>query len=495
MADKQQADKQQSPVRGGRRKTFGLRDTGGLQQRFASADKNKGKQEMEGEVVVGCRLYALRDLSHDTHTFKASFRCFYDWIDPHLASLLQERGSAIDEAEWSKRIPEMSFTNASTLEPEPWTHAPRVIDAATGRIYTHRRYEGTFNERFEMQEFPFDTQTLRIRMQLSKSMFRAHCVRLLPLEVRSMPHIPGWSLVMPRSAGMTEEQEAAARKAKATVSVSLHVRREAGFFVRCIISMQALLTSLSFVSFTLFIDGLWDRVEFQLALIFGLVALRFSAGNAIPVVPYLTTLDAYQNACIIMLVLLALVQGCIFGAFRRFLEASVTEGITLEHERMFNTLDLCLASGGFVLWVLFNLFFFGRTRRRMDDIQLMPTNGGAEGAGEINWTGVYTEKDHNPPWAKANAPDGPPRFFRGGSMEGSAEYVVDPGLLLTAAGEHDTSSQAAALQNLAPSASKPPVRMDPGRNNTPALESLGLVVPVPPAKVGPAKVAPAPGAE
>jgi hypothetical protein len=304
-----------------------------------------------------------------------------------------------------------------------------------------------------------------------------------------MPHIPGWAFVFPKGVRETEEEQAAAKRAKASVVVSLHARREAGFFVRCIISMQALLTSLSFVSFTLFIDGLWDRVEFQLALIFGLVALRFSAGNAIPVVPYLTTLDTYQNACIIMLVLLALVQGCIFGALRRHLEESVAVGITMEHEQMFNRIDFSLASGGFVLWLLFNFFFFWRTRRRMgNQVELAPQSG-ADGLEEINWTGPYSEQDHKPPWSKANAPDGPPRFLRGGSsMAGNQEAVADE---VTAA---DASQEASRAEGeLAPRAK--PVRLNPGRstNGPVSLERLAPVhAPASAQKAGLAQVAPAP---
>ena len=85
----------------------------GLQQRFGSTEgkqKRQERTEVQGEVVVGFRLYAVRDVSHRAHTFHASFRCFFDWVDPELAARLRQLHGHGNEAEWSKAIPEFSST-------------------------------------------------------------------------------------------------------------------------------------------------------------------------------------------------------------------------------------------------------------------------------------------------------------------------------------------------------------------------------------------------
>ena len=105
---------------------------------------------------------------------------------------------------------------------------------------------------------------------------------------------------------MSAAERAAARKPKASLMIKLRVRREAGFYVHCILRYQLLLTSLSVVSFMLAVDAVFDRVEVQLALIFALLGLRFSVTSAIPIVPYTTLLDTYQNCCIVLLGLQAL---------------------------------------------------------------------------------------------------------------------------------------------------------------------------------------------
>lgn len=452
----------------------------GISSRFASADKNKKKVVMEGEVVVGLRLYALRDVSHQTHTFHAAFRCFYDWIDPELTALLLASGTdggALDEAEWSKKVPEMTFTNAASVQAEPWPHPPRVLDAATGRVYVHRRYEGAFNERLMMHDFPFDDQSLVIRMQLSKSRFRAHCVRMLPLELRAVPSIPGWSLVMPRNERSADELVAAYRS-KAIVAVTFTVRREAGFYVRCIMSLQALLTTLSFVSFMLMLDGVWDRVEFELALIFALMALRFAAADAIPVVPYITTLDAYNNYCIIMLCILGVVQGAIYGAFRRAIEPSVSEGLSREQETLFNTLDVYLAGGGLALWALFNCAFFYRVSRRMGKDPLLISSSKRHDD-TVDWTAPWTEKDYEPPWrmseeelhSEPSSPAKPmPIRYCGRSTDNVLATSPEPGA------EPRPAASAAAISNgPAPAGATAPVRLggQPVRTLPPLAESGG----------------------
>ena len=165
---------------------------GGLQKRFAKAAKHE-TVEMVGEVCVGFRVYLIRDINHHTHSFRAAFRVFYDWIDTELAAKLKASPIDLPEDEWEQWIPEVSFTNAEALAPERWQHPPRVCDAATGRVYIHRRYEGTFSERLELQNFPYDQQSLTINLQLSNSRFRAHCLRALPVEFRGLPNIPGLS--------------------------------------------------------------------------------------------------------------------------------------------------------------------------------------------------------------------------------------------------------------------------------------------------------------
>ena len=388
------------------RVTLESRENEGLQHRFAAGKAAAKKLEMEGEVVVGFRLYALRDVSHKNHTFHASFRCFYDWIDVELAQRLV-RSDGGDEASaadwWSAAIPELSFTNASTFQAEPWPHPPRVIDAVTGRVYAHRRYEGVFNERLEMQEFPFDTQRLSITMQLSKSEFRAHSIRLLPIELRGVPSVPGWSLLAPVTV-MTPEEEKARNKSKAEIGVHFRVRREAGFYVRCILSLQMLLTSLSFISFMLSVDGVWDRVEIELALIFALMALRFASAETVPIVPYLTTLDAYQNSCIITLAALALVQAVVFGAARRGMEYGHpwgSPGLTYEQESLFTSLDVYIGSVSFGFWALFNVVFFWGVSRRIEHAQVLISSSTSRGS--CSWTAPWSDEDHNVPWVKTRS--------------------------------------------------------------------------------------------
>ena len=253
----------------------------GLQQRYSGKGKTHKDETVAGEVVLGFRLYGIRDVSHSNHQFQASFRCFFEWTDPSLAARLE---SGMREEEWAPLIPEVSFTNSASLTPELWTHAPRVLDPATGRLMAHRRYEGLFHEELELRDFPFDVQQLTVHVQLASSRFRRHTLRLLPLEFRGVPPIPGWSLVVP-SLGMSDDEVAASRKAKATLAIKLRVRREAGFYVRSILAFQLLLTSLTVISFMLSVDAVWDRVEVQLALIFALLGLRFSVTSAIPIVP------------------------------------------------------------------------------------------------------------------------------------------------------------------------------------------------------------------
>ena len=84
------------------------------------------------------------------------------------------------------------------------------MDRSTGRMYIHRKYDGSFIERQNSSDLPFDTQEMKISIQISNKKFRGtHALRLLPLEFSGVPPISGYQLLRPER---TEHPHAADEK-------------------------------------------------------------------------------------------------------------------------------------------------------------------------------------------------------------------------------------------------------------------------------------------
>jgi len=198
----------------------------------------------------------------------------------------------VDVAQFEDLLPEATFSNALEVKAEPWPRPPKVLDAARRVVYIHRNYHGTFREHFELDNFPFDVQTLHVDMRLHRSRFRTCALNLLPLEFRNVPLLSEWDL-LPPSASLEH-----ARRSNASVSVELSLRRQPGFYIQKIFSMLSLLTSLGFTSFLLPTGEMFNRVSLCISVLFTLIAFMFTNTSTIPRVNYATVVDIHQLACV-----------------------------------------------------------------------------------------------------------------------------------------------------------------------------------------------------
>ena len=214
-----------------------------------SPKKKNGEKKLtaseRGEVCLGVRLYSLQ-VDHTNSTFDASFRIFYDWCDLKLAAKIKEQSDG--DFSWDS-VPEVQFENAIKYEEwqnEEWQKKPRVIDEQTGRLYAHRKYEGTFSEYQNTKQFPFDVQEMKVSVQLSNSAFRGiYVLRLLPLEFSGVPPIVGYYLMPPRC-----REHPLAKEEKPKLSITFEVARQSGFFIRNLLVWLGLFTTISFASCT-----------------------------------------------------------------------------------------------------------------------------------------------------------------------------------------------------------------------------------------------------
>ena len=403
--------------------SFTIRSAEGIASRFGEDDVKIAAVCEKEEVCIGFRLNALRiDLPSSSYTMKC--RIFYEWCDEKLAAKL-ENGEVDDS--WEKHVPEITFLNAIDVTEDAWPRAPRLVKSGrAGRMYTHRKYSVTGADTPELLHFPFDMQTIPVMMQLAKKHFRGtHCLRLLPLELRNVPKVPGYLMLTPdvggqHSSPIEDQRQLDAFKAKPVLHIPLRVRRESGFFVRNILVYMTLLSSLGFISFFLDDDGgvanLNNRVALLVSIVFTIIALRFSTTDSVPQVSTSTWLDFYQNGCMIMLVAMAVVHTLIHGVVAQAMNGSSLsllftlgqpindiqrdDEMSMENALILEVADLIASLFFLSLWITFNVWYWCRTsylaHHFPEAIETHAWRATAR-AELINWTQPWGAGDDRPP--------------------------------------------------------------------------------------------------
>jgi hypothetical protein len=262
-------------------------------------------------VHVAMWLENLHHIDSVAQTFDLNISVSLRWHDPRLA---HDRGPAgarypLDEV-WHPRV---HFINAvgwlrATLPEE-------VVVEPDGTVLYGQGFVGKLSERFDLADFPFDRQLLRIHVVSAGT--RVEDLRFVPDERVSGPEVQ-------HAAAIAEEVSlpdwAIRRWGAQAVSLvvvpgievpgyafDVEVARASGHYVWKVILPLLMIVIMSWTVF--WIDPAYATSQISVATtsVLTLIAYRFSVGAHVPRVPYMTRMDTYLLLCS-FLVLLALLQ-------------------------------------------------------------------------------------------------------------------------------------------------------------------------------------------
>ena len=178
-------------------------------------------------------------------------------------------------------------------------------------LLLNMRWEGTFYEPFELNDFPFDSQRLTISMALNcrttgpmpvEMVVPAGCGNSLDFGGYTEGH--GWR-VIPCPDGKplrfrTTNVGGDPSRLFPTLNISVLVKRRSTYFVVNAIVPFMLFTVLSLSQFcvTASSEGsLNHRAQLTLMLVLTVAAYKMSVGGKLPAITYLTILDKYMLPC------------------------------------------------------------------------------------------------------------------------------------------------------------------------------------------------------
>eukprot|EP00600_Ochromonadales_sp_CCMP1393_P010039 CAMPEP_0174955976 /NCGR_PEP_ID=MMETSP0004_2-20121128/1277_1 /TAXON_ID=420556 /ORGANISM="Ochromonas sp., Strain CCMP1393" /LENGTH=323 /DNA_ID=CAMNT_0016203957 /DNA_START=33 /DNA_END=1001 /DNA_ORIENTATION=- len=166
-----------------------------------------------------------------------------------------------------------------------------------GTVRWEKRIQGEFKEIFELQKFPYDVQTLMIRVRLNSHLDNKILKRYFTVGegeeglsvIKPTVFVPEWRLYKPFHKCTQDE------KGKPIYDVYMTTFRRHGYFTRNIIVMMGSMCTLCLGAFGIHREHFADRCSVVLTLLLTAIAFKFVVADSLPKIPYLTVLDVQQT--------------------------------------------------------------------------------------------------------------------------------------------------------------------------------------------------------
>jgi len=266
------------------------------------------------EVACGVFLGNLSAIAERSETFNADLYLSFRWRDARLAFVGDEPKRFLEESavEQLKQMwwPEIEFVN--TAAPEVTNRALEI--SPDGSVRYELGVTGDFRADLDLRRFPFDRQTLAVRIQSfiwtvdqmvfvrdptrigfnPEHTFEGVSVTRLTTDV-ARRRIPGWTTADSYS----------------EFAASIDVKRSATFYVWTVFTPIVLIFLISCTSFIVPIKDFSDRIGISLTALLACVATQFAMSFTLPQIPYLTVIDwsfVITYACIALGVLVSTMQ-------------------------------------------------------------------------------------------------------------------------------------------------------------------------------------------
>jgi hypothetical protein len=263
-------------------------------------------------VQVSLQINSITDIDSARESFRADLYVTIRWHDPTLADVDPE------QVDWSKtRKPSIEFMNSQDAQ-LLGGETPRVESPGVG--VSEARYAGTFSSRMDLEDFPFDEQTLSIAMESQNEtsdqmVFTYRSSKGGSVDVRGRRiliskdailgreiHLPEWTITA------AEVSESTHRYYSGTEPYShlrfdLEIDRRVGYYVWKILSVMMMLVVLSWAVFLIEPGDIGNRMAVSITLLLAAVAFAYVTGSLIPRISYLTLLDVYILGCYLLLFL------------------------------------------------------------------------------------------------------------------------------------------------------------------------------------------------
>ncbi|KAK3580219.1 hypothetical protein CHS0354_018002 [Potamilus streckersoni] len=262
-------------------------------------------REEKVQVQIVVQFFKVGEIDTLKEQFNADVVVKAKWREPAMDR--QDR-TDIDSIDLDKLWnPKLYIENALGDPKEHIRHRLIYNDKGEAYIYQKRIVKGTFMENLELNDFPFDVQDLTITVA---SELPSNEVELVvdPSEHhvvnrQSFVDEQEWHLYIHTECSRKELviDQADNSVKRASLSVKCRAARRPGYFVWNIFLVTFLICSLAFATFSVDKSLPQNRLQLSFTLVLTAVAFKSVVNSSLPRISYLTYMDKYLLASMIML--------------------------------------------------------------------------------------------------------------------------------------------------------------------------------------------------
>ena len=259
--------------------------------------------ELPIEVSVGIFILGIEQIREDSESLTVDLVMVSLWNDSRLSS--ENLGYSLDQCRVI--LDEIWNPNVVTVNQRTFSRAlaPSVSVSTGGQVRLQMRLSGEFSTSFDLRNFPFDEQT--IRLQFASYLYGPDEVRFVVDQDRSgtFDSIPpaGWRMISSHTDMDVKPLEAVTKRIR--FDHVLRVAREPGFYIWQYLVPLGLIVLMASSVFWIDPQALAPQLGIAGASTFTLIAFRLGLGQRLPPVPYLTIMDK-MVLCATVVVFLAL---------------------------------------------------------------------------------------------------------------------------------------------------------------------------------------------
>jgi hypothetical protein len=256
-----------------------------------------GVFEVPTSVQAGLRVLRISAVDSANENFSVVASLRMDWTDPNLAfspdscncsvKLYTEKEFDRFLAEIGSRWPEFTFFNQLGNR---WIQSRTAAVWSDGRARYAEHFNTTFQADFDFRQYPFDTQTFPVYLDL-----------LYPTSVYTMTELPGYSEIDPAhgedefiisdfTTDVSTVTPSAADNPVSRLTFSFSAPRHLNYYTMQVFLPIILIILISW--FTFFLRDYTRRIEAAAANVLLFIAFSWSLADNYPRLGYLTFLDA-----------------------------------------------------------------------------------------------------------------------------------------------------------------------------------------------------------
>jgi hypothetical protein len=248
------------------------------------------------EISVGIWVVDINSIDSAQQTFTADMAAVMRWKDPRLAHTGSGDAHYTLEQIWHPRVTIANETNSVTRK------LPDSVEVdPDGTVNYRQRYVGAFRQPLRLQSFPFDRQTFRV--QLVAVRYRTNEVRFVPDQswirdglreaggISPTITLPDWTIekfeLKPLVYALAPGMQYSSYAFEFTAS------RNVKHYVLKVILPLVLIVIMSWAVFWIDPVNASSQISIAMTSMLTLIAYRFAVDSQLPLLPYMTRLDAF----------------------------------------------------------------------------------------------------------------------------------------------------------------------------------------------------------